>query len=585
MLCLALAAAPGRSLGALFDLVRGKRVRAWNLLCLLASRNPDHYARWIAVAEPVIAQTLLGEMPRETATAIPVMCVISGCGEDSEVSHRASARTAASARAAFGPGIRIAMIDAAHAGRAPSPGDELAALLDGLENDCWLVPLRAGDLLSSRCGQALAMAVNRQRGDTDCCIVYWDSDELADTGSDTTSRSAPWIKGEWDPLLYLSRDSLTRSCALRADAAKRVLSQALPRRDAHLSGCELLAALIMVAVGVPGVSPPAHIPLILTHRGPSQQRSVPFWTRLVARHWAEPVELTQDDIVPSFHRVSPPQPLSWPSVSIIIPTRDKVELIAACLGGLERLRYPGDVEILVVDNGTTQPEALRLLEARQRSGAIHVIRDDGCFNFARLNNRAAALVRGEVLCLLNNDVEPLDGDWLAAMVRHAVRPDTGAVGALLLYPDGSVQHAGVSIGTGGAAGHLARHAMPDDPVHFAWHGITRSVSAVTAACLVVRSDAYDDVAGLDEQAFAVAFNDVDFCLKLQQRGLRNVFVAQSRLVHHESVSRGKDHASANIARFSGELARFRQKWGSADCIDPHYSPLFSRSAESCILAF
>ncbi|PTQ09118.1 hypothetical protein CLG96_14780 [Sphingomonas oleivorans] len=331
---------------------------------------------------------------------------------------------------------------------------------------------------------------------------------------------------------------------------------------------------------------PSHIPLILTHCAAPDDRLEPdHWATLVTRRWREQATLLQCGSQQPFYRVAPPEPKIWPSVSIIIPTRDKVELLSACLAGLSRLRYPGACEIIVVDNGTTQPAALRLLEELQADDTVQVIRDDGPFNFSALNNRAAAQAAGDVFCLLNNDVEALDGDWLAAMVRHAVRPDVGAVGSMLLYPDGSVQHAGVAIGIGGAAGHLARGAMPTDPDHFAWHGVTRSVSAVTAACLVVRREAYFSVGGLDAAAFPVAFNDVDFCLKLQQSGLRNVFVAEARLIHHESVSRGKDHAPANIERFNGELARFRKRWGSAEHSDPHYSPLFSRSAEPCLLAF
>jgi GT2 family glycosyltransferase len=447
-----------------------------------------------------------------------------------------------------------------------------------MDDDGWLVPVRAGDLLSPWCGRALDQAARDEEG---CRIVYWDSDSIAGG-----RRHDPWIKGSWDPLMYLARDSLSQTCALHAGALKAVVAARPPESHAgEPFDSEALAALVMGMVCAEGAPPPVHVPLVLTHCAGRNDESAGYWPRLLARHWPGPVELTPGSTEPAFYRVVPSAPEAWPSVSVIIPTRDKAELLAACLGALGQLRYPGACEILVVDNGTTQPEALHLMETQQAAGLIRVIRDDGAFNFAALNNRAADRAAGELLCLLNNDVEALDGDWLEAMVRHAARPDVGAVGALLLYPDGSVQHAGVSIGTGGAAGHLARQAMPGDPMHFAWHGVTRTVSAVTAACLVVRREAYLDVGGLDEEAFAVAFNDVDFCLRLGRQGLRNVFVAESLLIHHESVSRGKDHSPANLARFTGELTRFRERWASEDFRDPHYSPLFSRSAEPCLLAF
>jgi GT2 family glycosyltransferase len=508
--------------------------------------------------------------------------VIYDCAQDPE----GAARTIASIMEAFGPDVRIwtqgIALDGANVlpiSVGSSPTEALAAILSSAGNDTWLVPVRAGDVLAPWCGRALAYAGEHSQG---CRIVYWDCDEAT-----SGVRRDPWIKGGWDPLLYLARDSLSGACALHAAAVREAAAllgelEEKPIRDEPLDE-ETLAALAMEMVCTQPA--PAHVPLILTHRGARQTHLVPFWPRLVARRWPDPVAVFESTVVSSFHRVVPPSPQSWPAVSIIIPTRDKVELLSACFDGLARLRYPGACEIIVVDNGTTEPEALRLMAMREAEGIIRVIRDDGPFNFAGLNNRAAEQATGDVLCLLNNDVEARDGDWLATMVRHAVRPDIGAVGALLLYPDGSVQHAGVAIGTGGAAGHLARGIMPDDPAYFAWHGVTRSVSAVTAACLVVRREAYLKVGGLDDEAFAVAFNDVDFCLRLRRQGMRNVFVAQSCLVHHESVSRGKDHAPANLARFTGELARFRERWGSEEYEDPHYSPLFSRSAEPCLLAF
>ena len=256
----------------------------------------------------------------------------------------------------------------------------------------------------------------------------------------------------------------------------------------------------------------------------------------------------------------------------------------SCLSGLARLAYPGPVEIIVVDNGSREPDALALLAAEQAAGRIRVLRDDGPFNFSRLNNRAAAIATGDYLCLLNNDVEALDGEWLTAMMRHAVQPGVGAVGAQLLYPDGRIQHAGVAVGIGGAAGHGQRGVDPASPDHAAWHAVTRQVSAVTAACLLVARTHHAAVGGLDEAGFAVAFNDVDFCLKLQAAGLANIYCAQSRLIHAESRTRPNDNRPDQQARFNAELALLQQRWSTETLPDPHHSPLFSTSAETCLLS-
>jgi GT2 family glycosyltransferase len=267
----------------------------------------------------------------------------------------------------------------------------------------------------------------------------------------------------------------------------------------------------------------------------------------------------------------------------MIPTRDRADLLATCLRGLERLSYPGEIELLIIDNGTIEPAALALIEQAREAPTVRVIRDNRGFNFSRLNNMGAMEAAGELLCLLNNDVEALDGDWLTHMVRHAVRPRVGATGALLLYPSGKIQHAGVAFGIGGAAGHVQKRVDPAAEKFSTWHRVTREVSAVTAAAMVVRKDTFVEAGGFDESAFAVAFNDVDLCLRLKQKGYRNIFVAEAKLIHHESESRGDDRLRRNAARFASELAHLQERWTPDRVSDPHFSPLFSRLVEPCVL--
>jgi GT2 family glycosyltransferase len=271
-----------------------------------------------------------------------------------------------------------------------------------------------------------------------------------------------------------------------------------------------------------------------------------------------------------------------PKVSILIPTRNRHDLVRSCIGGLGELDYAGPIEIFVIDNDSNDSATIHYLAQLQREG-VTVLRYPGAFNFSAMNNRAANAASGEVLCFLNNDVEMDNGSWLEPMVRHAMRPGTGAVGALLSYPDGSVQHAGISIGTGDAAGHVYRGLPVKDCGHRNMHRVTREVSAVTAACMVIRTQAFLDVGGFDECDLKVAFNDVDLCLKLLQRGYRNVFAGEACLTHHESRSRGSDFSETNQARYLHELDHLQRKWRTKGYVDPHSHPLVMRSSENFVL--
>jgi GT2 family glycosyltransferase len=378
-------------------------------------------------------------------------------------------------------------------------------------------------------------------------LAYWDEDRL-----DPRGRESPWIKPDWDPLLFGQLGGLAGSAAVRLGTFRHALGRSAIDADA----VELL--LMQVAAEAPGSA--AHIPLVLTHRSAA---NVPRSDRRTA-------DLPRADF-------------QWPKVSILLPTRDRPDLLSACLAGIERTHYPGPLELVVIDNGSADRRALELLEHAERNGA-KVLREPGPFNFSRLNNRATACATGEVLCFLNNDVEPLTDDWLSRMVVHALDASVGAVGALLLYPSGRIQHAGVAIGLGRAAGHVQIGVNPDDRRFWTWHQVSRRVSAVTAAVMVVRKEAFLAVGGFDEEAFPVAFNDVDLCLRLDRAGLRNIFVAEARLTHRESESRGDDRRPEHAERFAAELRRLQERWRTEDFTDPYFNPLFSRLTGRCTLA-
>jgi len=282
-------------------------------------------------------------------------------------------------------------------------------------------------------------------------------------------------------------------------------------------------------------------------------------------------------------RVTWPLPAQLPLVSIVIPTRDKLDLLRPCLDGvLGKTDYP-NFEVIVLNNESVEQRTVDYLEAISNDPRVGVIQISGTYNFSSFNNFAARQARGEYLCLLNNDTEVLEPVWLTEMMRYAVRDDVGAVGAKLLYDDGTIQHAGVVIGIGEAAGHAHRFQPACDPGYFRIAHTAHFVSAVTAACLVVKKEKFDAVGGLDER-LAVAFNDVDFCLKLEAAGWRNVYVPHAVLIHHESKSRGKDVAPQNIERYLKELRILQERWQTKTYQDPMHNPNLDRYSETFVLS-
>ncbi|WP_158814053.1 glycosyltransferase family 2 protein [Methylocapsa sp. S129] len=261
-----------------------------------------------------------------------------------------------------------------------------------------------------------------------------------------------------------------------------------------------------------------------------------------------------------------------PRVTIIIPTRNQPRLLRGCVESIRPVAEQMDAEIMAVDNGSSDPDALDYLAALEDAGAT-VLRIPGPFNFARLNNYAAEAASGDVLCLLNNDIKALDADWLGEMLSRLAEGDVGAVGALLLWPSGVVQHGGVVLGPKFEAAHAFRDRMDGEPGYGDMLRVARECSAVTAACLTTRREDYRAVGGMDEHHFPVNFNDVDYCLKLRALGKRIVFTPHAKLMHLESASRGTDRHSDRRPRFERELRNLRAKWGDALASDPYYSPI------------
>lgn len=274
-----------------------------------------------------------------------------------------------------------------------------------------------------------------------------------------------------------------------------------------------------------------------------------------------------------------------PLVSLIIPTRNAASLVKQCIDSIEALTTYSNYEIILVNNGSDDPAALAYFAELALRPGYRLLRDDNEFNYSALNNRAVAVAAGEVVALINNDIEVISPEWLSEMVSLALQPGIGAVGARLWYPDGTLQHGGVVLGVGGIGSHSHKALPKGQHGYFGRAALIQSFSAVTAACLVVRKASYQAVGGLDENHLKVAYNDVDFCLRLRDSGFRNVWTPFAELIHHESATRGLDDAPEKKARFAAETDYMMSKWGTLLPNDPAYNPNLTMGADDFGLAW
>jgi GT2 family glycosyltransferase len=395
-------------------------------------------------------------------------------------------------------------------------------------------------------------------------IVYTDCDQIP-VNAETP---LPWFKPDWDPDLFLAQTPLHHLFATRPGN--------LPLNNPHIGE---LDAWPWLAVQSVGDDPDAiyHIPRVLYHR--RKGAMLPVHTDAQSNCDAKLAPGLRRAITDNGeHTLVWTSPQEWPAVSLIIPTRDHLELLKCCVESLLNTDYP-NLEIIVIDNDSAEPDALAYL-GQLKSMNVNVIPHPGAFNFSAINNHAVRHAKGSLIGLINNDIEAIDPGWLKAMVRHLLRSNVGAVGAKLLWPNGMVQHAGVVLGLNGLVGHTGNDWYKDDIGYFGYNQTTHSTSAVTAACLLCKREDYLAVGGLDEKDFPVNFNDVDFCLKLRRFGKRIVWTPEAQLLHAESASRGSDDTPDRRGRLAREKNRLMQKWHQWITDDPYYNPNLNLDAYS-----
>jgi GT2 family glycosyltransferase len=260
-----------------------------------------------------------------------------------------------------------------------------------------------------------------------------------------------------------------------------------------------------------------------------------------------------------------------PSVDLIIPTRDGLAVLKPCIDSILRQTTQADFHIYLVDNGSELEETRLYFEQITHDPRITVLEFPGEFNYSAINNFGVRAGHGQFIALVNNDIEVIDPDWLTQMLVWAKQPQVGVVGAKLLFGNGLVQHAGVTIGMGNAAGHIHRLEDGDAPGYQNRCIATQNMMAVTAACLITPRALFEELGGLNEELFKVAYNDIDYCLRVESRGLDIIWTPEARLYHHESVSRGDDMSNEHIERYFRELGHLQKRWKTKGFVDKYYN--------------
>jgi glycosyltransferase involved in cell wall biosynthesis len=409
----------------------------------------------------------------------------------------------------------------------------------------------------------------------DAQLIYTDEDKI----DVEDRRFDPYFKPDWNPDLntgqnYMSHLSVYRTELIRSLGGFRKGFEGSQDWDLSLRVVERIPASAI-----------RHIPKLLYH-----WRAAPGSTALLISEKSYPVEAARRALEEHFARrgetvellpvagdhwrVRYPVPSPAPLVSLIVPTRNAVKLVRQAVASvLNKTNYP-NFEIIIVDNDSDDAETKGYFEeiGRRNDPRVRVLQHKAPFNYSAINNAAVREANGEIIGLLNNDVEAINGEWLSEMVSHAVRPGIGAVGAMLYYPLNPIQHAGVILGLGGVAGHPFKEFPRGDQGQKNRLRLVQNYSAVTAACLVIRKERYLEVGGLNERDLSIAFNDVDLCCKLIAAGYRNLWTPYAEFYHHESATRGVEDTPEKKARFQSEVDYMMNTWGTLLMADPAYNP-------------
>ncbi len=422
---------------------------------------------------------------------------------------------------------------------------------------------------------ALYWVAKEIKKNPDVQLIYSDEDKMDLQGQ----RYAPYFKPDWNPELFLSHNFI---CHLGVYKTKKIRS--IGGFDSSFDGAQDYD-LALRYVDQLSAEQIVHIPRILyhwravegstahgVHEKPYAEEKIAKAVISALKNKQRPAEVIKHEKLPGTLRVRYLLPDKLPLVSIVIPTRNGFNLLHRCVESIFSKTNYANYELIIIDNGSDDFITLRYLQRLQHDNRVTVIRDKSPFNYSALNNKAILQVKGEIIALLNNDLEVINEDWLDEMVGFAQHSEVGAVGAKLYYPNDTIQHAGVIVGLGGVAGHSHKHFPRVNPGYCGRLLLTQNLTAVTAACLVLRKEVYNAVGGFDEKNLPVAFNDVDFCLRIREKGFLNVWTPYAEMYHYESATRGYEDTPEKQARFTQEVDYMQQRWGDVLSIDPAYNP-------------
>ena len=430
---------------------------------------------------------------------------------------------------------------------------------------------------------ALYFAVEAINQNPSAQILYSDEDKIDEQGN----RKDPHFKPDWNPDLFFSQNYVSHLGVYRREL--------LQRAGGFRIGVEGSQDQDLLLRCLPHVHPAGivHISKVLYHwrivegstaracgeKSYTTEAGIKVLQDYFSAQGREGVKV-ENGLVPNTYRVRYSIPQPEPLVSLLIPTRDKVELIEPCMRSiLDKTTYR-NCEIIILDNESSEPATLDFFKRIQAEDSrVRVLAYHQPFNYSAINNFGVQQARGELIGLVNNDIEVISPEWLSELVSHALRPEIGCVGAKLYYEDETIQHAGVIVGLGGVAGHSHKYFPRESSGYFHRLKVIQNLSAVTAACLVVRKSIYEEVGGLEEDGLRIAFNDVDFCLKVCQAGYRNLWTPYAELFHYESKSRGEEDTPEKVKRFNKEVEFVKAKWGELLRRDPCYSPNLTLARE------
>jgi GT2 family glycosyltransferase len=441
--------------------------------------------------------------------------------------------------------------------------------LAALSEDTYIVSIGAADRLDATAFYWMnEAAVDRP------AVLFSDEDRL----NAQSARVDPSFKPQFNYELFLTHNMLGAFTLYRRDVFEEVQGYA---EDLDSALDYDLAFRVYEQTGSAGFE---RVPRMLNHVT-APRADATEQTEAVARHLkriGKTAEVVKMKELTGYNRVRFDLPHDLPLVSIIIPTRDRVELLRMCLTSLEEQTTYSHYEVIIIDNGSVEKRTLDYFATLPKE-RFRVVRDDQPFNYSALNNHGVRLAKGEFICMMNNDIELITPDWLEEMLSFAIQPDVGCVGARLWYPDDRLQHAGVLIGFHGVAGHMHKMLKRGETGYADRAALPQSLSAVTAALLLVRKSLYEEMGGFDE-ALAVAFNDVDFCLRVRNAGYRNVYTPFAEAYHHESASRGGETTPEKRAREQLEIDLIKARYGESLLDDPAFNPNLSLTSEDIAFA-